>query len=111
MTIVLILQSCILVAGISFLFVTRHSISRDTWLSFLLRDGLWLMLTLDQLAERSGDNVIKDDLAVVLQFLIVSLLFYSTISRYHYERGEKSYRENFGQRENDLEEYWKKKST
>lgn len=111
MTLVLVIQASIIIAGIAFLIVTRHTISRDTWLSFLMRDALWLLLTLDQISERSGDNIIKDDLSVMLQFMIVALLFYSTVSRYHYQRGENDYRKNFKRRENDLEEYWKRKGT
>jgi len=79
----LVLQAILLVVSIGFLFWARGVISRGVWWSFLIRDLLWLAVTLLQFeALRSAPEVI----GILFEFAIICLLTYAIVARWKLQR-------------------------
>ena len=79
----LVLQAILLVVSIGFLFWARGVISRGVWWSFLVRDVLWLAVTIVQF---EALRAIPEAVGILLEFAIVCLLTYAIIARWKLQR-------------------------
>jgi hypothetical protein len=83
LVILLIVQACLLLFSLGFLLAVRAIIQPfGVWLSFVVRDVLWLLLTVDQFVHLNQMDFLSFEITIVLQFAIVCLLLYATIGRY-----------------------------
>jgi len=79
----LVLQAILLVVSIAFLFYARGIISRGVWWSFLIRDFLWLVVTLLQF---EALRAIPEAVGILTEFMIICLLTYAVMARWKLQR-------------------------
>ena len=83
----LVLQAILLFVSIGFLFWARGIISRGVWWSFLIRDLLWLGVTLLQVeAFNSVYESVTMLLESIVEFAIICLLTYAIVMRFRLQR-------------------------
>ena len=83
----LVLQGILLIVSIWFLVWARRTISRGVWWSFLIRDLLWLGVTLLQVeAFNSVHESVTMLLESIVEFAIICLLTYAIGMRYRLQR-------------------------
>jgi len=95
------------VASIIFLWVERRVITNGVWFSFIVRDLLWIAVAVRRIAIIDQSDVP----IVILEFMIVCFLAYSTLKTFYEKRSRIAIGRANQQQEARLEEaYWRPKN-
>lgn len=103
--ILLIVPVAMLIVSLAFLWRARHVITpAGALLSFVARDFLWIICLIIEYAILRGPLPLGMlEVVLFVQFIMVSLLLYSMVNRYHLQWREAIYRKDIETREEKLE--------